>query len=91
MSTATSASSLDLLDTVLDGVLLLLLTRVTSVVVDFRGEEMFFRVTSVIRGFDSDLLFSLSTDFFGDETGCFGVSSIPNALLLILFLSSKPC
>lgn len=90
ISTLTSASSLDvLLDTVLiafDGVNAFPF-RTTSPLDDFRG--VFF-VTSVILAMEFDRWFSFSTDFFGDGADCFEFVAIPNALLLILFLSSNP-
>jgi hypothetical protein len=88
ISTATSASSFVLLDTVLvfDGVLSFV--RKISTLDDFRGDDklVFFCISVTLA---SDFLFSLSSDiFFGD---CWDLLlAIPSALPLISFRSSKP-
>lgn len=89
ISTATSASSFVLLDTVLvfDGVREISLLELLE---DFRGEAVDFLVMSVILALESVRLFSLSIDFFGDGAFCFAFFEMPNASLLNLFLSSKP-
>lgn len=89
ISTLTSASSLPLLETVLVRGGLEAFT-ISLLEEDFRGDDMLFFVISVTLTLDSVFLFSLSIDFFSEDTVGLGVVAIPSALLLISFLSRRP-